>query len=65
MLQLPSKTSSHESIVVQPSEVDPDGEQFCYEVNRGGEARELPEQPMRVDLPHVAAVMEKLLASCG
>ena len=50
-----------EAIVLQLAEVDPDGEQFRYEVNRAGEARRLPEQLDRVDLPHVATVMHKLL----
>ncbi len=50
-----------EAIIRQLAEVDPDGEQFRYEVNRAGEVRELPAQLMRVDLPHVAAVMHKLL----
>ncbi|HEU5106683.1 MAG TPA: hypothetical protein VFU11_12700 [Solirubrobacterales bacterium] len=57
-----SELDAMESIVLQLAEVDPGGEQFRYDIDRHGQTRELPAQLARVDLVHVAAIMDKLLS---
>lgn len=52
-----------ESIITELAAVDSDGEQFRYDRDRDGHARDLPEQLGRVDLCHLARMMDKLLGN--
>lgn len=58
-----SQLDAMESIIVELAAVDRKGEQFRYDRDRSGHARQLPEEIRRTDLRHVATVMNKLLAN--
>jgi hypothetical protein len=51
-----------ESLVTELAAVDLDGEQFRYDVDPKGYAREVPKDLQRVDLQHLGTVMGKLFA---
>jgi hypothetical protein len=50
-----------EAVIGELALVDPNGEQFRYDLDREGFVRDLPDELMRFDLPNVSRVMNKLI----